>query len=345
MGKNIYRNNANKTKYIRRCLLKSDYIKKQQLPNAFYLKYSISAPKNFSLIDNPVETTNFFNTIISFLLKAQDYILLRVDLSKITNITIDALMYLIAISVNINTTYRPRFNIIIPKEKWISNIILASGIDKFFDTGKIQKQKNDNYFSIEMGNKTDGEIASKMCDFTNRIIGTDIPFSSFLYDMLIEMMTNASQHAYNMNDKIINQWFIFAENSDDSIRYTFIDTGLGIPNTMSKYFYQVPEEEYFKDGSLKMILDRFSEHSITDADLILTGLKHGGFRTRTDKSYRGKGLPEIYDHFKIEMKTTNLKIISGDCLCEFDENDREKAIITNFDNKFLGTLFYWEIKK
>lgn len=341
MGKNYYR--GNKQKYIKDCLVKA-YKNKENVPDSLYSKYSLAAPKNFSIIENPQETIKYFNDIIEFIGNVKNFVKIRYNLSKVNNITIDAVIYMIAISLNINSDYKPRFNVLIPDDPVLKGFILSSGIADFFNAGEIEIDENSDYFSIKMGNNTDVELAQNICDFTNSNLNLDFRDTKFLYDMLIEMMTNTGQHAYTKGDKIQTQWLIFAECIEDRIRYTFIDTGLGIPQTMSKYMIAINKGDIEKDDFIKNLLDEFTNES-NDAFLLVTGLKGGGFRTRTDKSYRGKGLPEIYNHYKEQNKTSNLKIISGACLCEFDEQSREIPIITKLNEKFLGTLFYWEINK
>lgn len=345
MTKKFYSNANQKQAYIRKCL-KEKYKGKGSIPKSMYRKFIFLAPSNFSLIENPQETISYFNEIIDFVLSFQDFAKIRFDLSNVSKMTIDAVMYMIAIAKNIECNdYQKTFNILVPKDTEVSNFILSTGIENYFDASLVEIGENSDFYSIQMGSRTDVNVAKGICDFTNENLNKNIKFTGFLYDMLIEMMTNTGQHAYTIKDKIKNQWFIFAENAENSIRYTFIDTGLGIPKTMSKYMIQVTKEEIEKDGYLEKILDGFTKEDSADANLILTGLTKGGLRTRTDKPYRGKGLPEIYDHFRLYKKTSNLKIISGACLCEFDNDNRNNAVITNLNEKFVGTLFYWEIDK
>ena len=333
-----------KQEYIKQCLINT-YKKKEKIPSALYEKYSFKAPKVFSFIENPHETLRYFNKIINYVSRVEKFVKIRFDLSEINVMTIDAVIYMIAISININSDFKPKFNVLAPEDEGLRSFLLSSGIADYFNAGNIEIKENCNYFNIKMGNKTNVDLAKSICDFTNVNIGKTTKFTGFLYDMLIEMMTNTGQHAYDSKEKIKTQWFIFAENSSDRIRYTFIDTGVGIPTTMSKYMLTVSNEDFEKDGYLTSILNNFADENSADSILLLTGLNNGGFRTRTEKSYRGKGLPEIYNHFKIDRKTDNLKVISGACLCEFDQDDRQKAIVTELSEKFLGTMFYWEIMK
>lgn len=343
MSKKIIRARSKKD-YVRKCLVQS-YKGKEHIPASLYSNVRFSAPDNFSLIENPIETTHRFNELISFVCSVKDFVIIHYDLSNVNSITIDAIIYMIALSINIKNKYRTKYNIVLPKNKELREFILSSGIEKMFNAEKVKIQSNDNFFCIRMGRNTDVDIAKELCDFTTKRLNKDFKYSRFLYDMLIEMMTNAGHHAYAENNKIQTQWFIFAEDSEESIKYTFIDTGMGIPASMSKHILSVTDLDIQNDYFINNILKRFSSNESSDTILLLSGLRPGGFRTRTEKSYRGKGLPEIYAYYYDEKKTSNLKIISGACHCSFNDGNREVSNVIELSEKFEGTLFYWEIEK
>ena len=62
-----------------------------------------------------------------------------------------------------------------------------------------------------------------------------------LYKMLIEMMNNSMEHAYTdielkeiIDIRIEDIWFVFIENSAKRLKFTFLDTGIGIPKSIFK---------------------------------------------------------------------------------------------------------------
>ena len=70
-------------------------------------RIEFTAPSNFSFIDSPGETIEFFNGIIAFITNRLNYGKnLYIDISCIKNLTIDALMYLLAIVNNMNGKIR-----------------------------------------------------------------------------------------------------------------------------------------------------------------------------------------------------------------------------------------------
>ena len=71
--------------------------------------YTFHVPLKFGIINNPEETVRFFNEIISFISDKRDSgKRLFIDISKVSELTIDALMYLLAISNNIFTAFNNR---------------------------------------------------------------------------------------------------------------------------------------------------------------------------------------------------------------------------------------------
>ena len=150
--------------------------------------------------------------------------------------------------------------------------------------------------------------------------------------MVIELMTNTHNHAYNNKNGFIKAWYLFASVNNDKgcIEITFVDTGEGIPVTVAK----------------KMIEKIFTKK---DNQYIISAL-NGDFRTQTHEKNRGKGLPDIYEHFN-KNQIKNLKIIS--CKGKVELNDKNKIVeeckenntklTINFDGGYgYGTSFLEE---
>lgn len=54
--------------------------------------YVVSAPRNFSIKDNALEMSDFFDKVVSFTNKRQKSAYILFDLSKVENITADAII-------------------------------------------------------------------------------------------------------------------------------------------------------------------------------------------------------------------------------------------------------------
>lgn len=296
----------------------------------FTKTHYLCAPTTLSLNDNEQETIDFFKRALDVGEQCSVKHRIYFDLKNVENITADAVMYIIAFINNFK-----RLKIL---NVYIEGNLPQNDNARFFlqDVGFYSYVKglkkidlpNTNRFQISHGQIADGELVGKICDFINSIMGkTDLLCTKRLYPMIIELMTNTRQHAYNRNNKssiMECNWYVFAENSDNCIKFIFLDTGVGIPETLS---YNFPEK----------IANLFSGQK-RDASFISSALK-GDFRTETRERNRGKGLPGIYRD-SINGRITNMSIISGSgkCIIMSDGQIEEK----NLSSHFEGTLFCWE---
>src|SRR5699024_953534 len=104
----------------------------------------------------------------------------------------------------------------------------------------------------------------------------------FLYDILYEMMINTNEHAYSSDTFLLNNWYVYVALEDEKVKFSFLDTGIGIPKTVNKNFFEKINLLGLKN----------------DAELILSAL-NGEFKTATKQVYRGKGLPKFTKYNKI----------------------------------------------
>ena len=287
-------------------------------------------PEIFSILKNPKNTIKFFNDMIDIIMriskvKNNKHIhLLEIDMTEVVNITGDALMYLL--TVMRNTKIQQNKKIIwrgnFPKNEKINKYLKASGFLKYMKTAEQNLIHSDENFEIQCGKLMQGDIAKRICEFTNSKLNTDKIYSKFLYRMLTELMTNTKDHAYNRKSTFDYYWYIFIENNQNKIKYTFMDNGSGIPKTVLKKF---------KDRIIEILhLDK--EYKYIESALM------GEFRTETKEGHRGTGLPDIYNISERE-DISNLTIISNCAYYSKAQNsyDMEKPL--------EGTVLYWEINK
>ena len=98
-----------------------------------------------------------------------------------------------------------------------------------------------------------------------------------------------------------------------------VDNGKGIIKT-------------FASGLLKSFINLFQDN--TD---ILTTAFHDGIASRTGLSWRGKGLPTIFE-LSSDKIISNLVVITNDVYIAFDRN-----IIVTLPVSYSGTYYYWEM--
>lgn len=180
---------------------------------------------------------------------------------------------------------------------------------------------------ISDGTDVNGTLASSFCDFVQNICKKTTLDTKRLYPMIIELMTNTHQHAYEPCEvqTMMCNWYIFAQDTDNAVHFIFLDTGLGIPKTVSKRFW-----EKIKDWISK-----------NDAIYLKSALQ-GEFRSETKQEHRGKGLPGIYEDARASS-INNLSIISGRGKCVVKKDAVIEAECLN--QAFEGTLFIWDIIK
>jgi hypothetical protein len=292
--------------------------------------YRLKAPRHLSIFDETQSAIIYFDKVLQTIQKCKFRDSILFDLSEVEIITPDAIMYLIAI---IRNTRRIRFLRIscggnMPKADSARDIIEQSGFFSFVSsTSKLQIEPDNSYMKISDGVDADGELASSFCDFVQSSSTQTVLSTKRLYPMIIELMTNTHQHAYDTQEAqtMMGNWYIFAQDTGTAIHFVFLDTGLGIPKTVLKRFYEKIKDFAFRN----------------DAVYLKSALQ-GTFRSETKQGHRGKGLPGIYED-ACNLSIMGLSIISGQGKCTVKENGGIET--ENFDQTFEGTLFTWDILK
>ena len=289
------------------------------------------APATLSLLDNERETLNFFNKAIEISKKCNVNHCIYLNLFKVEHISADAVMYIFAFINNCKRLNILNVNIEgnLPQKKEVRYFLEDFGFYSYVKgLNKTHEQNNKERIQIKHGKNANGNLVSKICDFANNIFKqNNLLGTKRLYPMLIELMTNVKQHAYNnYKGKSImdSNWYIYTENTTNSISFVFLDTGVGIPTTM---WYNHKEK-----------LINLLPTSNRDASYIASALR-GAVRSETQKSYRGKGLPGIYQD-SVNGQISNMCIISGKgkCVIKNDGSIEEATLPMQFE----GTLFCWE---
>lgn len=292
--------------------------------------HRLVAPAVLSIDRNPSETLEYFSaalhTASSCLPKQSIYF----DLKAIEYISADAIMYIIALVNNVKRVNRLRIRCEgnLPEASSARSVIEDVGFYEYVSGLKPTREEDSaKRFKITSEKDVDGAVIGKICDFVNECAKSQGKLlTKRLYPIIMELMTNTRQHAYRKESGQMNDnWYIYAENKSDSIEFVFLDTGLGIPSTIRKNFF-----EKIKVLSLA-----------NDASFIASALK-GAFRTETEQSHRGKGLPEIYKDSKAG-RISELTVVSGNGKCVVGDNGIIEE--TLLPVSFVGTLVCWKFLK
>lgn len=286
--------------------------------------YKVEAPCNFSIKDNPKEVIPFFDDIVRFTKSEKENTNIFFDMSAVSNITADAIIYLLAVIKDLQGMGLTRHNFLgnLPTDPKMRCYLEQSG---FLNYVKINYQIHEtpsNQIQIISNNRYDQLTAKQICDFVCVNSNCKKTQTKFLYVLITEMMLNTWQHAYNKTKDKLNKWYLFIQNIEEKTLFTFLDIGQGIPKTVRTKW----TERLFP-----------SESSIVESAL------KGEFRTQTGEDYRGKGLPKIAECVK-NHNLEKLFIISNKAYCKVEYKQNEMVITKNEQHKaILGTIYYWEI--
>lgn len=291
----------------------------------YVAEYRAEAPKNFSFIDNLQETSEMFHNFLEAIVNGTHRKRFFIDSSEVENVTVDVVLYIIAIIRNIKVNRIRQYAFVgnLPKNEDAAKVYNESGLYKYVQSKKQDLPKNNTKMQIASGKNTDGILASEMCKFVMEKLSVTKNQTQYLYKTIIEMMSNAVHHAYtNSREEMMYPcWYMYAEHSDNKVRLIFLDTGLGIATTVKKKFPF--EQPIRKDASL-----------IESAFL-------GEFRTETRKDHRGLGLPALKEY--AEMKYfKNFLVLSGRGGYKYEENGTFSKI--DIPYKIYGTIYVIDLE-
>lgn len=287
-------------------------------------------PEDFSFLTNPEETIDFFSEIIEEIKKQKFREEFFFDSSGVKNVSVDALIYLIAIMQNIkvNREMQYTFRGNLPENETAQKIYIESGFMNYVKSKAKRLPNNTEKMKITSGEKNDPKKASDMCKFVMEKLHKEMKDIQSLQKTFIELMSNVVLHAYKDDGLMFPQWYMYTEHFDGKVRVIFVDTGLGIPKTVRKNFWEKIQ---------RMV------HFDRDGDLIYSAFL-GAFRTETLEEHRGNGLPGLYDSI-VKDKFSDFCVLSGGGSCIL-KHESERSMLTKctYKNKIYGTIYIFDIK-
>lgn len=284
---------------------------------------TVTAPANFCIRENYEEVVPFFSSILEYMYSREKGENIFFDLSRVERISVDAIIYLLAIIKDLQKLGKVKHNFIgnLPKNEECKQLFIHSGFLNYVNSRHSKIEPVSDMIQIECKNIYDQTVTKKVCDFICEKAHCDINQTKFLYVLINEMMLNTYQHAYK-DDTLTNNWYLFVQ-YDTNIKFTFLDTGLGIPCTVQKKWHE-------------KVLNKKDSNIITSA-------LNGDFRTKTKHKYRGKGLPKIKECLD-RKNLNNINIISNKAFCSLNvENDLTVINEINLSQSLPGTIYYWEL--
>lgn len=285
-------------------------------------------PSNFSFLNNPEETINYFDELVAGIRDRRINNNFFIDSENVTNVTVDALIYLISIMQNIKPLRGVQHTISgnLPANENLKRIYTESGFMACVQSKMNKLPKNTEKMQIVTGSNNDSTVAANFCNFVmNKLNKKQIEIQC-LYKVLIELLSNVYHHAYNNEHKMLKRWYIYAEHVESHIRFVFIDTGAGIPQTVHKKWHEQ--------------ISRFFHTNASDADLIQSALS-GDFRSETQEAHRSNGLSAVRENVEAGL-FKNFTVLSGRGCCIINTHSKD---IQKYDykNKIFGTIYIFDI--
>lgn len=290
--------------------------------------YIIKVPECFSFIENLEETALLFCTIMNKFKSAIPRSDFLIEARNVSKVTTDAIMYLIALMRNHKESRRRLYSFhgTYPDNDKARMVFIESGLLKFVKSKSKNLPQNSSKMSIVCGRNSDGVLAKQICLFVADKLNVSNVYVKDLYEVIIEMMSNVYYHAYNEEDTMIPEWYMYAECNGNDVKFLFLDTGIGIGKTVKKH------------SLYEKVVNKIGIGS--ESKLIKSALD-GDFRTQTGKTNHGKGLPSIKE-YACSDKVADFHVMSGKGHCWFDN---EGHIYTEeLKYNISGTIYSFIIK-
>ncbi len=143
-----------------------------------------------------------------------------------------------------------------------------------------------------------------------------------LFGVIGEMLRNACDHAFKNSHKITWHLGVSHSEKDNTVKFSFVDNGVGIIKTYNERSLWIKVKSHFKDN----------------AEVLENAFK-SGIESRTGLSWRGKGLPTIFELYTDNI-ITNLVVITNNVYLDFDNSKFEEINVP-----FSGTYYFWKINR
>ncbi len=282
---------------------------------------NLEAPPNFSFIDNSDEVIKYFNMVKDNVESDQP---VRIDISKITNLSPDIIILQIAVLKD-KKSMRVGINGNAPEDPKLRQIFKESGLYNFVKSrGKKRVADNIKLWKHSTNKQVKGEIAGKavaVCKslFEQNGINYD---TDNIYNLLVEAMSNTINHA-DTKKANINWWlYYFIDENEKTIKFSFIDLGIGIFKSASFDSYRRLANIFIPGNSL--LVKPFLEGKIISS-------------RENDNEISGKGVKQIINCAE-NPEFTKFTIITNDQIINVKDKTNQ-SLSHNFD----GTFIHFEV--
>ena len=255
-----------------------------------YCRYThISAPKVFSLFDR-----DHRSAVLHFLEQLRRFVrcgrCVMIDFSPTEKMYVDGTLLLRAEIERLDKLKRPGALIRCkhPHNPKAAQVLRQVGVLEILKNESPIKPRDPDviHWKVATGNDADGRKYEDVLGHYDGNIAHELQQEFFLG--ITEAMTNSRQHAYidiredglNHSDQRDTPWWMFSQCRDGRLHVAFADLGIGIPRTLPVRMKGLWQKLISKIGREPDDHEAI-EHAIEDK------------KSRTQKEYRGKGLPQI----------------------------------------------------
>lgn len=285
----------------------------------------VISPKIFSIIENTEEMLRLISRLKSFHKQSKRVHLNSTDVTTMSNDGIVALLSVINDFKKSDLSFMGNS----PMDESARNRFEQSG---FFDhvyggSAKGRNKSSRTKIFTENHYNVMSELTSLILEEATYTVFNHRQGSEMIQRLLIETMTNTHNHAVEKLEGKMEWWLsVEHDEKNNKVSFAFIDNGLGILKSIDKRGYLTGQ------------IDTIKSYLTKDAN-ILKDIFEGKLKSRTNLSYRGKGLPAIYKGY-VDNYYSNLCVITNNAKAVFD-----KKSFSRVGNEFTGTLIYFELNK
>ena len=294
-------------------------------------RVDLTPPTIFSFLLNTEETMAFFELFAQRIRKQPQGTSFFIDSKGVKKVTVDALIYLIAILENNSINRFKRFSYAgnYPDNPEANRVYQESGFNAYVESKRKRLPKSNDKMQIIGNAKNESTLTKPFCDFVIRNLGKTRVDVIPLQSIFVELMSNVYHHAYSNETFMKKCWYMYAELIDDGIRFVFVDTGQGIARTVKKKLHE-------RVGNALGI-------GSTDSKLIESAF-NGDYRSQTNNPNRGNGLLRVKNMASNSL-FDSFEVYSGHGkVCLQNGSNTDILHTEDFKNSIYGTLYTFIIK-
>lgn len=292
----------------------------------------ITAPIEFSLINNTEETLQFINKIESCFEKEKKVF---VDIRLVNKISTDAIVVLLSILTKFKTK-KIGFDGNFPKNNQVRKDLASSGffyhlmLKDFFPQDSYSFEKE---IYTNASKKVNPELTAKLIKKATEFIWGREKACRGVQRIFLELMQNTNNHASERQGE--QYWWTTLKCSriEKKAMFSFIDYGMGIFKSLERK--NKNNSKFFKAMNL---IVQFIQSNKNDE--LLKKLLEGDIHKIAEiPYYRGKGLHGVWEACH-DNAVSNLIIISDNVIANY-----AKKTFKKIKSNLMGTFIYWELNK